>query len=160
MLTDAQIEHVKFSGDVVAKMPKVFHKKTKQQILGVIIWESNTRVLNAQFFGNAALDLTFFRSWGNEEMSVEAGAFQNCSKLQHLLLLDNGISSFPPDAFLRLHTMIWLDLGWNKLSLLNEGWFLDLNCNDVISEELDIHFVIVIKETHCLSFRYISIQNK
>ena len=50
--TDADVEIVDFIGGDVTKMLKVIHKTTKQQILRVQLWMTNSRMLNSQFFGD------------------------------------------------------------------------------------------------------------
>ena len=128
------VESVRFSGGDVIKMPKVINKKNNKQILNVHLWGTNTSVLNAQFFGNAAQHLKYFGSWLNDNLSVEASAFQNFAALEFIDLTYNGISSISPDAFRRLNKLVRLDLDHNNLTAINENLFDDL----VNLERLDL----------------------
>ena len=123
--TDVDIESVEFIGVDVTKMPKLINKNTNKQILQVRLEETKTRVLNAQFFGNATQYLVYFMSM-NDNLSVEASAFQNFTELEALSLYYNGISSIAPDAFRGLHKLVRLGLDGNKLTAINENWFGDL----------------------------------
>ena len=125
-----------FSGGYFPRMPKIIQETTKQPILAVKLFETNTRVLNEKFFGNAGESLTFFGAYENNELSVEAFAFQSCALLEALCLEGNKISFISPDAFVGLHKLIRLDLGINQLSLVNKGWFRDLSN----LERLDLSF--------------------
>ena len=116
-----------FYGGHVSRMPKLIHKTTNQQIMRAHLYQTSTRVLNAQFFGNACANLIFFRSDGNYNVSVEADAFQNCAKLEALELYNSKISSIPADTFLGLYKLIQLDLSINQLTQLNENWFKHLH---------------------------------
>ena len=116
-----------FVGGDFPRMPKLVEATTKQPILALNIYETNTRVLNAQFFGNAGGNLTYFGGRVSNKLSLEAFAFQSCASLEVLDLERNKISSISPDAFLGLHKLIRLELGRNQLSLVNKGWFRDLS---------------------------------
>ena len=127
--TDVDVEHVVFDGVGITKMPIVIHKTTNQQIPQVVLWQTNTPVLNAQFFENAAEELKHFWCLFSNNWTVEAFTFQNCNILENVNLRGNWISkilSIAPDAFLGLHKLIMLDLSGNDLSLINKNWFFDL----------------------------------
>ena len=131
--TVTDVEFVTFSYGNVNKVPNVIYQGTNKQIVRVFLWKTNTRVLNVQFFGNVAENFKFFESFGNENLSLEASAFQNCESLKYLSLVGNGISSIPPDAFLGLHKLIRLNLDDNQLSLLNADWSLGLDNLEILN---------------------------
>ena len=123
--SDIDIEFVAFIAGDVSKMPIVIKKKNSE-VLRVLLLETNTRVLNSQFFGNATQNIQYFRCYQNYNLSVEALAFQNCAVLEVLHLSNNKISSISPDGFLGLHNLIRLDLNNNKLTEMNVNWFAEL----------------------------------
>ena len=125
--TIVDVGFVKFDGGDVAKMIKVINKSKSKQILQVILKGTNTRVLNSAFFGNTAQSLKLFWSNGNNDLSVEAYAFQNCATLEVLDLDYNGITSIPPNTFFGLDKLIRLDLRSNQLSEINENSFSGLH---------------------------------
>ena len=81
----ADIGIERFDGGDVSKLPKIIQKATKRIILRVELLRTNTRVLNAQFFGNSSQNMTHFSSKWNV-LPVEASAFQNCPNLESLEL--------------------------------------------------------------------------
>ena len=122
----ANVHYVIFQGGNVTKLPNVIRKDSSKQVLRVQLNQTNTRLINAQFFGNGAQNLIVFYSSGNDNLSVEASAFQNCTELEILYLYDNGISSIPPDAFRGLNKLVKLYLNDNQLTDINENLFVDL----------------------------------
>ena len=93
----ADIGIERFDGGDVSKLPKIIQKATKRIILRVELLRTNTRVLNAQFFGNSSQNMTHFSSKWNV-LPVEASAFQNCPNLENIELKIDGNDSFAPDA--------------------------------------------------------------
>ena len=134
--TDVDVEHVSFFGGDIFKMPRVIQNTTNQQISQVALWSTSTRVLNAQYFENAAEELKHLWSYWSNDLFVEASTFQNCAKLENLNLRGHFFSrnfSIAPDAFLGLHKLIRLDLSGNELALINENWFFDLANLEVLN---------------------------
>ena len=129
--TVADVEFVRFHGGEIAKMSKIIHKTNSKQILQVQLWETKTQVLNEQFFGNAAENLTQFKSLENN-LSVKDFAFQNCKNLEHLDLSHNKITSIAPNAFRGLQKLIQLNLSANELSSMLNGWFYELGNLEVL----------------------------
>ena len=123
--TDAAIDTVLVYGESVTKMPNIFLKTTKKPIKDVHLRETNTKLLNAQFFGNSGIYLKTF-SYQLNELSVEASAFQNCTNLEELNFIQNNISSISPDAFLGLHKLIKLNVVFSDLAVVLKDWFKDL----------------------------------
>ena len=118
---------VKLTGGDVTKMQNFIQQTNSKEILGVELLGTHGRVLNSQFFGNAAQNLTTFECSGNFNLSVEAFAFQNCKNLEFLdLSYNRGSAIFAPDTFRGLHKLIQLKLGWSDLSLVLTDWFQDL----------------------------------
>ena len=123
----ADVGVVFFTGGNITKMPSFSQKTKNNEISGVRLSGTNTRVLNAHFFGDAGENLTYFRSEENYNLFVEAFAFQNCKNLEHIDLGENHNSNIAPDAFRELHKLTHLNLGSNNLSLVLNDWFLDLD---------------------------------
>ena len=121
--TVADVEFVKFSGGEITKMPKVFQKTNRKQILQVQLSGTSNRVLNSQFFGNSGEELTNFKSSGNEKLLVEADAFQNCKNMESLNLGFSKIATFSPNSFRGLHKLNRLDLNNNQLEEIPEEFF-------------------------------------
>ena len=124
--SDVDIEFVAFIAGDVTKMPKVI-QRNNSEVLRVLLLETNTRVLNSQFFGNVTQNIQYFRCYQNFNLSVEASAFRNCAVLEVLHLSNNKISSISPDGFLGLQNLIRLDLNNNELTVINENWFVELD---------------------------------
>ena len=131
--TAADVKIVIFNGGDVTKLPKITHEWSNKQILNVQLWKTNTRALNAQFFGIAAQNIKAFYSWWNDVLSVAADAFRNCTALEVLDLGRNRISSIPPDTFRGLRQLVWLNLNWNQLTAINENWFDDLGNLEILN---------------------------
>ena len=131
---DVKVVHLK--GGDVNKLPNFIQKSNKKEITEVKLIGTKTPVLNSQFFGSAGENLTKFECEKNENLKVEALAFQNCKNLEHLELNYNkGSLIIAPDAFRKLHKLIELNLGQNDLSLVLNDWFDDLGN----LEELFLH---------------------
>ena len=124
--TAAVVKYVRFIGGEVTKMPEVINKWINKKILNVKLERTKTRVLNAQFFGKSAQHLVNFMSYKNDNLSVEASAFWNCTALENLDLVGNRISSISTDAFRGLNKLVQLNLKDNILTAINENWFEDL----------------------------------
>ena len=120
------VELVLFIGGHVTQLPKVINEESSQQYLQVGLEGTKTRVLNAQFFGNASQHLISFQSKRNNELSVAADVFQNCKILKLLGLGNNKISSIPAETFHGLNKLVYLDLRDNELTAINENLFDDL----------------------------------
>ena len=127
----AGIVMVRFDGGDVSKLPKIMQKSTKRAILRVELLRTNTRVLNANFFGNFSQNMTHFSSYWNA-LTVEVSAFQNCPNLENLELKIDGNDSIAPDAFLGLHKLKSLRLMRDKMTQINENWFMDLENLEVL----------------------------
>ena len=124
---DADVKAVHLNGSVVIKMPSFIQKLNSKEITEVKLFGTKTQVLNSQFFENAGENWKKFECEKNENLTVEALAFQNCKNLEHLELNDNkGSLIIAPDAFRKLHKLIELNLGRNDLSLVVNNWFDDL----------------------------------
>ena len=130
--TVVDVEMVKFEGGDVKHMPKVMHNTNNKQIVQMQLIETNAPVLNAQFFGNAGPNVTYFFSGGNHNLSMEAFAFQSFTNLEYLGLNHNGISAIPTEAFRKLHKLILLNLDRNLLSLVQKDWFYDLGNLEIL----------------------------
>ena len=126
------VKFVSFMFGEVTKMPKLIHKTKHQQLVQVKLWSTHTQVLNAEFFENAAENLTTFESIGNK-LTVEAFTFQNFKNLEHLRLSYGEIKTIPSDTFRGLHKLSSLDLSWTQLALINENWFYDLDNLEVLN---------------------------
>ena len=129
--TVAAVAMVALSDGGVTQMPTIFDTTNYQQFVQVELWSTN-RVLNAQFFENSGKNLIYFSSWKNK-LTVMADAFQNCPILEYLRLHNNGITSIPPHTFRGRHTLIWLGLDLNELTLVLNDWFEDLGNLEVLS---------------------------
>ena len=122
--TAVDVTVVLFSGGNILTIPQI--KSNSKETFEVNLFETNTRVLNSQLFGNATQNLRTFISYENN-LSVESSAFQNCPNLEYLRLSNNSISSLAPDTFIGLHKLIQLSLSRNDLTEINADWFDDLN---------------------------------
>ena len=120
------VDAVKFTGGNITKMPNLIQKSNNKEILAVQLYDTKSRVMNLQFFGNAGENLTKIVCIENDNLLVEAFAFQNCKNLEQLDISYNIDSIIEPDAFRGLHKLVWLRLNANGLSLMPNGWFQDL----------------------------------
>ena len=124
--SQVNVEVVYFIDGNITKMPKLIDKHTNQRIVEVVLFKTNTKVLNEQFFGDACEELTSFLSYCNDGLSVSSSPFKECTSLKHLGLISSNISSISPDAFIGLHQLIVLNLLANHLDEIQPGWFNDL----------------------------------
>ena len=121
---DADI--VQFEGGIISKMPKIYQQFTHHEIVQVDLWETHTKVVNAEFFANSGRNFKVFGILKSTKLSVESSAFQNWTSLQYLYLGDNRLRSVPFDAFIGLHNLVWLDLSMNRLRIVYAEWMVDL----------------------------------
>ena len=85
--TQVNVEFVKFNGGNITKMPKLIDKHTNQQIVEFKLKNTNTKVLNEQFFGDSCEKLTIFSSMFRSGLSVSSSTFKKCTSLKYLGLI-------------------------------------------------------------------------
>ena len=114
---------VVFRGGFITKL---LLQPTNKVIADVQLSGTNTKEINAQFFGSAGSVLKVFTISENYELSVAGGAFHTCINLEFLRLSRNNLSSIPPEAFQGLNKLIRLELSSNNLKVLEPEWFQPL----------------------------------
>ncbi|EZA52473.1 Leucine-rich repeat transmembrane neuronal protein [Ooceraea biroi] len=101
---------------------------------------SFNKLENVPFFSNNSKNLTFLSVSYNNIKQIMSHAFAN-TRLRQLLLRGNQIDEIDVEAFAHLSVLEELDLSYNKLNILPEGWtmpltslkYLDLSNNKFIS---------------------------
>ena len=130
------LEMVEIYGSGVARLPELtqLFQNSKHVIQQVILIQTYTSVLNAEFFGNNCRNLKYFMSDNIYLLSVEGSAFKNCTSLENLSFNAYSIRSIPFDAFFALHRLIRLEIRDGSLTVWHPEWFQDL----MNLEELDL----------------------
>ena len=126
------IDMVNFVGGHMTKLPRLFDKSTNQEIMQVLLINTKTTVLNAQFFapqsGGSVIHMFIMHEGPLKKvaMSVESLAFRDFASLELLMLMKKKITFIAPDAFVGLHKMVLLSLVDIKLETIQPEWFQDL----------------------------------
>ena len=126
------IDVVSFVGGHMTKLPRVFDESTNQEIVQVLLANTKTSALNAQFFapqsGGSVIHLIIMHDGSQKKvaMSVESLAFRNFVSLETLMLNNKKITFIAPDAFVGLHKLAYLALVDIKLETIQPEWFGEL----------------------------------
>ena len=127
----ADIDFVVFVGGHINKLPRVFDNSTNQEIMQMMLINTNTTALNAEFFapqsGGNLISFSIMDTLRTTDLLVESSAFQYCASLKFFTLIGTRILSIALDAFVGLHKLEGLALIDNGLDMIHPKWFQDLH---------------------------------
>ena len=121
----AEIMAVDFFDGHVTSFPMTKIDDKKESALTVSLFETKTTVINAEFFGDKALNLQRFTSTKNS-LTIDENSFVKATNLRVLVFLFSNITDIPSKTFFGLKKLRFLSIQVNSLEHIDPIWFTDL----------------------------------
>lgn len=121
----AKITSVYFSEGTTTSFPVVETESKSGRILNINLFDTNTKVINANFFGDRALNLQEFKS-ENNSLTIEENSFENVTNLVVLDIVSGHIAEIPSKTFLGLKKLNQLIIRDSELTHIDPIWLTDL----------------------------------
>ena len=123
--SQAEIQLINFLEGDVTSYPVIKTNDKEGSRVSVFLFQTKTTLINADFFGDKALNLQALTSINNS-LTIDENSFEKATNLAMLAIMFGNITDIPSKTFFGLKKLRVLSIQSNELEHIDPIWFTDL----------------------------------